>query len=114
MFGPPYQMDVTALGPGYDGRIRVHVGEQQNRHEVGWLLSVPRYGPLWGTDIFWRSRRSCLVAVLTRPLRDRPVGLVRSLLQIRQTLGTDVNVEVFDVDVVRRRGRRLRSPDCPG
>ena len=49
-------------------------------------------------------------------LRERPVGLVRSLLQIRQTLGTDVNVEVFDVDVdvVRRRGRRLRSPDCPG
>ncbi len=57
LFGPPYQMDVTALGPGDDGRIRVHVGEQRNRHEVGWLLSVPRYGPLWGTDIFRRSRR---------------------------------------------------------
>ena len=50
-------------------------------------------------------------------LRERPVGLVRSLLQIRQTLGPgDVDVEVLDVDVdlVRRRGRRLRSPDCPG
>ena len=50
-------------------------------------------------------------------LRDRPVGLVRSLLQIRQTLGPgDVDVEVLDVDVdlVRRRGQRLRSPDCPG
>ena len=58
LFGPPYQMDVTALGPGDDGRIRVHVGEQQNRHEVGWLLSVPRYGPLWGRDIFRRSRRA--------------------------------------------------------
>ena len=55
-----------------------------------------------------------LVAVLTRPLRDRPVGLVRSFLQIRQTLGPgDVDVEVLDVDVdlVRRRGQRLRSPD---
>ena len=50
-------------------------------------------------------------------LRDRPVGLVRSLLQIRQTLGPgDVDVEVLDVDVdlVRRRGQRLSSPDCPG
>ena len=52
-------------------------------------------------------------------LRERPVGLVRSLLQIRQTLGpgdVDVEVEVLDVDVdvVRRCGRRLRSPDCPG
>ena len=50
-------------------------------------------------------------------LRERPVGLVRSLLQIRQTLGPgDVDVEVLDVDVdvVRRRGQRLRSPDCPG
>ena len=43
-------------------------------------------------------------------LRERPVGLVRSLLQIRQTLGPgDV-----DVDLVRRRGQRLSSPDCPG
>ena len=47
------------------------------------------------------------------------MGLVRSLLQIRQTLGpgdVDVEVEVLDVDVdvVRRCGRRLRSPDCPG
>ena len=50
-------------------------------------------------------------------LRERPVGLVRSLLQIRQTLGPgDVDVEVLDVDVdlVRRRGQRLSSPDCPG
>ena len=50
-------------------------------------------------------------------LRDRPMGLVRSLLQIRQTLGPgDVDVEVLDVDVdlVRRRGWRLSSPDCPG
>ena len=50
-------------------------------------------------------------------IRDRPVGLVRSLLQIRQTLGPgDVDVEVLDVDVdlVRRRGQRLSSPDCPG
>ena len=50
-------------------------------------------------------------------LRERPVGLVRSLLQIGQTLGPgDVDVEVLDVDVdvVRRRGWRLRSPDCPG
>ena len=67
MFGPPYQMDVTALGPGDDGRIRVHAGEQQNRHEVGWLLSVPRYGPLWGRDIVPALPESCLVAVLTRP-----------------------------------------------
>ena len=45
------------------------------------------------------------------------MGLVRSLLQIRQTLGSgDMDVEVLDVDVdlVRRRGLRLRSPDCPG
>ena len=45
------------------------------------------------------------------------MGLVRSLLQIRQTLGPgDVDVEVLDVDVdlVRRRGQRLSSPDCPG
>ena len=50
-------------------------------------------------------------------LRERPVGLVRSLLQIRQALGPgDVDVEVLDVDVdlVRRRGQRIRSPDCPG
>ena len=50
-------------------------------------------------------------------LRERPAGLVRSLLQIRQTLGPgDMDVEVLDVDVdlVRRRGQRLRSPDCPG
>ncbi len=56
-----------------------------------------------------------LVAV--QALRERPVGLVRSLLQIRQTLGSgDVDVEVLDVDVdlVRRRGQRLSSPDCPG
>ena len=74
LFGPPYQMDVTALGPGDDGRIRVHVGEQQNRHEVGWLLSVPRYGPLWGRDIVPALPESCLVAVLTRPSGSAPWG----------------------------------------
>ena len=43
-------------------------------------------------------------------LRERPVGLVRSPLQVRQTLGPgDV-----DVDLVRRRGQRLSSPDCTG
>ena len=45
------------------------------------------------------------------------LGLAKSLLQIRQALGPgDVDVEVLDVDVdlVRRRGQRLRSPDCPG
>ena len=77
-------------------------------------LAEFRYGPLWGRDIFRRSRE--LPVRRPEALRERPVGLVRSLLQIRQTLGTDVNVEVFDVDVdvVRRRGWRLRSPDCPG
>ena len=42
---------------------------------------------------------------------------MRSLLQIRQTLGPgDMDVEVLDVDVdlVRRRSQRIRSPDCPG
>ena len=72
----------------------------------------------------WRRRRHCSGAPGELPgrrpdqaLRERPVGLVRSLLQIRQTLRPgDVDVEVLDVDVdlVRRRGQRIRSPDCPG
>ena len=35
--GPPDQVHVAALGPGDDGRIRVHVREQQNGHEVAGL-----------------------------------------------------------------------------
>ena len=75
-------------------------------------------------SVWRRRRRHCSGAPGELPgrrpdqaLREHPVGLVRSLLQIRQTLGPgDVDVEVLDVDVdlVRRRGQRLSSPDCPG
>ena len=78
---------------------------------------MSRYGPLWCRDIFRRSREKLPGRRPDQALRERPVGLVRSLLQIGQTLGPgDVDVEVLDVDVdlVRRRGQRLSSPDCPG
>ena len=80
------------------------------------MLSVFRYGPLWGRE-FSGAPGELPGRRPDQALQDRPVGLVRSLLQIRQTLGPgDVDVEVLDVDVdlVRRRGQRLRSPDCPG
>ena len=40
---PPDQVDVAALGPGDDGRIRVHVGEQQHGYEVIGLCQGLRY-----------------------------------------------------------------------
>ena len=40
---PPDQMDVAPLGPGADGNIGVHVGEQQNGHEVVGLCQGLRY-----------------------------------------------------------------------
>ena len=90
----------------------------KSSHLVHWpaMLSVSRYGPLWGRT-FSGAPGELPGRRPDQALRERPVGLVRSLLQIRQALGPgDVDVEVLDVDVdlVRRRGQRIRSPDCPG
>ena len=98
--------------------------QEQNEKPISVIIGNPPYNDrlsggrqrlVWGRDISGApggpGRRP------DQALRERPVGLVRSLLQIRQTLGPgDVDVEVLDVDVdlVRRRGQRLRSPDCPG
>ena len=59
---------------------------------------------------------SCLVAVLTRPSGSALWVSEEPPADPSDPRPGDVDVEVLDVDVdlVRRRGRRLRSPDCPG
>ena len=109
------QMTQHRLGMRYQGTWRPRDGLPL----APWAVFSPL---LAGGGTFIRSWPRKRLSGPLRPgrrpdqaLRERPVGLVRSLLQIRQTLGPDdVDVEVLDVDVVRRRGQRLRSSDCPG